>query len=451
MLLTIWISIFLLFWVAYYFLTKGRMNHHLGFLHYLIYFYLIYAGALTIYLNEGGLNNWYIANVLLYPVLSMLGMIFAAFFVGRSYSEEVTEPARPRDIKLTIGTIVVFLIVYAVYLQMTEMMSPLKVLFSSGNREIAYLARFLVTKGYKDVNIPGFFVWFPRIFVNYFSCFVAIFFYYHFRKKSLKSNLKFMLLFAGLLLIALETTQKYPTLRICVIFALCLYNVKYPKITLKSVGSALAAGVIVVFLAGSVYSLVAGMFGTYYDDYLGRGLLRDMGTILEFGFLMLKNRTIEAENFNLFMTYIMIPDFQNFFHGVTLDNPRTILPYEHVSWPYMLFNFYNSAPPGTQGSAPTVFFGEIYANFGHLVAWLSMFGFGFIIQILNSKLVADIKKFQTPFYLAFFYLIMVYISDFSQSLSVPYFDPTVWFFFLFYILSKKIILDPNKRSAVWVQ
>ena len=146
---------------------------------------------------------------------------------------------------------------------------------------------------------------------------------------------------------------------------------------------------------------------------------------------------MEGQSFPLYKLYEIIPAKYDFFMGRTLTNPHGILPYEPVALPYLVYASYNEAiSENLRGADPTVFFGEIYANFGFIVSLLFMYLFGLIIQLINSKLNENIQKYQSPFDIAFFYLMMIYLGDFAIGFSAPYFDERVWFFIGIYLFRK---------------
>lgn len=432
MLFALWFAVPIVFWCAYSALTRGRLPRHLAFAHYVIYFYLIYAGSFTVYSTEREHNLWYLANVMLYPLISLLGLLTATLFVDNTLLPAIELRARRRDSIITLCAVAAFLGVYAVYLSWPGTVSPLWLLITSQDRDAAYVARYVATKGYGAVGVPGFITWFPRILIDYYSAFVLAFAYYMFRRRPL-FLLKMTLVFGALLLMTLETTQKYPAMKLCGVLALCVYNAKLTRTTWTGVVYGVVACSVLIWISGAVYAIVSG---SYYLKLEGHGFGSGVVSIMNFGIAMLKNRAIGAETEALHVTYVMVPDYYPYFLGRTLDNPHGIFPYTHVVFPYLVSDFYKLAPAGTQGSSPTVYFGELYANFGNGLTWLSMFLFGFALQLMNAKLDADIARYRTPFCIAFFYMIMMYLGDFSLGLNVPYVDPRVWFFVLLYVASK---------------
>jgi hypothetical protein len=199
-----------------------------------------------------------------------------------------------------------------------------------------------------------------------------------------------------------------------------------------------------MFVGGGVYAMVSGAYKKLITvdfleipGYIWNDLLLPLLTI----------RGMQGQSYPLYKLYEIIPSQYDFFLGRTLTNPHQILPYEPVALPYLVYASYNVAvSENLKGADPTVFFGEIYANFGLIVSLMVMFLFGFLIQIMNSKLSENIEKQRAPFDIAFFYLLMLYLGDFAIGFSVPYFDERVFFFIGIYYL-RKIYLN-NKQEKI---
>jgi hypothetical protein len=175
-------------------------------------------------------------------------------------------------------------------------------------------------------------------------------------------------------------------------------------------------------------------------DVAEKGILSAVTDIGEFGWTLWTTRGVEGQSKPLYTTYELIPGTYDFFMGRTLSNPRELLPYTRVALAYLICEHLGMAvDPEIMCGAPTVFFGEIYANFGLTISWLAMFNFGVIIQLLNNGLSRRIERERTAFYAAFFYLIMTYIGDFAIGFSPVYFDTRVWFFVLFYTIGRSTL------------
>lgn len=85
------------------------------------------------------------------------------------------------------------------------------------------------------------------------------------------------------------------------------------------------------------------------------------------------------------------PDLEPFLLGRSFPNPRGIFPFQHFRITVEIMNYMNPSLAGTGivGSAPTVYWAEIYANFGYIAPFLFAFIVGFVLylmHVLTSKL-----------------------------------------------------------------
>jgi hypothetical protein len=440
-LLTIWSVIFVFFWLAFTYLTRGQPTRHLGFFHYLLFFFSIYWGALELYVQFGGINDRFLLSVVLYPIISLLGMLCATLLEGRTNFPNPSIRLQRQHIRLVFFTVVIFTVVYGIYLITLGENIPLLVSLREKDSLLGHMARYAATKGYREsIFHIGFFYWFPRILIDYFGVFVVVFFYFHLKRR-ISDYLRFFLLIFGLVLMALMANEKYPVVKLLALLALCLYNVKYPRLTLRSFRHSLIAGAALVVLVGLVYSLVTGA----HRNLSGMGAFEAAKYVsIDKGWALLTTRGMTGQGMPLYMIYRIIPEQYDYFMGRTFTNPHRILPYDPVALPYLVYASYNPPTKGLRGADPTIFFGEIYANFGLGFSFLSMFLFGALLQILNSRLSARISQDKSPLALAYFYLWMAYLGDFAIGFSVPYFDERVWFFIGFYILGRFL----QKRGPV---
>lgn len=446
MLLIAWVGVFLFFWTAYYHFTKGQLTRHIGFLHYVIYFFAIYLGSLGLYLEGGSVNGLYLTSVLLYPLLSLLGMIWATILGGRVHFSNVEIATRSKDVRLVIGAVLLFLVVYVWYLCTLGANIPLLVTLRSYGALEGHVARYIATKGYREIvgGGIGFPFWFPRILIDYFGAFVAVFFFYHLRRR-LADYGKFVLLVAGLFLIGVMANEKYPAVKLFTVLTLCFYNTRYSRANLRSLGGALVAAVAAIVFVGGVYTVVSGGYRELADVGIAGGVRT---VIVDRGWALLADRGVVGQSMPLYMIYELIPRTYDFFVGRTFANPHGLLPYEPIALPYLIYESYHAPVVGQlRGADPTVFFGEIYANFGVIVSFFSMFLFGAILQIVNNRLSEKIDKYRTPFYIAFFYLIMIYLGDFAIGFTVPYLDERLLFFVGFYVV-RRIAMKLREPNAV---
>lgn len=106
-----------------------------------------------------------------------------------------------------------------------------------------------------------------------------------------------------------------------------------------------------------------------------------------------------------FYWYIDYFDIHDFLGGTSFPNPGGLLPFTHFQLTVVISNFAHNTGD-VVGSMPTVFIGEMYANFGVFGIILSSIFMGFIIQTLD---VFFLKKFvyKKPIGLCALYLFLV--------------------------------------------
>ena len=107
--IALWLGVLVLFWIAYFRVTRGALTRHLGFLHFGIYFFAIYLGAYQIYVDNGSVDNTFMYSVVLYPLLALLGMVLAKS-VGSRTTFDVTGLAIDRRETMLVCGMVAFLL-----------------------------------------------------------------------------------------------------------------------------------------------------------------------------------------------------------------------------------------------------------------------------------------------------------------------------------------------------
>jgi len=433
MIVVIWISTFLFFWIAYHRFTHGHFTRHLGFYHYILYFVAIYWGALDLYQSRGSVNSLFLMSVFLYPVLSFCGMLWACIIRNRTFYPKVEVFTKPKDVNLVVVAVLFFLAIFGCYIYTLWPNIPIVIALQNSHMD-AHVARYLSTKAYRhEIFGLNFLYWLPRILIDYFGIFVIVFFYYKFRH-TFKDRFKLALIVLAVFVIGIVANEKYPIVKMYAIFALCFFNKNYFVVSRRAIVSSVSIVTAGITVTGILYILVTakieeltniGFFGVIYKVFVERG------------WALLSSRGVTGQCVPLYVIYDLIPHKYDFFMGRTFSNPHGILPYEPVALPYLIYESYNlPVSKNLRGADPTVFFGEIYANFGFLISCLSMFLFGAILQIVNDRLSLKIAQKKTSFYVAFFYLMMAYLGDFAIGFSVPYFDERLLFFVGFYFLTR---------------
>lgn len=147
------------------------------------------------------------------------------------------------------------------------------------------------------------------------------------------------------------------------------------------------------------------------------------------------------------------PNVEPFLLGRSLTNPGGIFPYETYNLTQELMSWYNSSEfkSGVVGSMPTIYWGEIYANFSFIGILILPFFIGFLISFFESL----IKKFQcNTITLAFYIWLIIHIQYLSvTSLSNYIFDIySSILFFLFIAMNinykkLKIVYYRNEKNS----
>jgi len=435
----LWVAATVLFWVGYYRFTRGALTRHLAFLHFAIYYFAIYLAAYPLYLETDAHSDRFILSVIAYPLLALAGMIAAkplaplASFTGT--------PTRTSDAekRLVIVIVAFFLAMYAIYLHSLGEI-PLVGVLTGGDLRASRLARYLATKGYTGEGVGGLrlFYWVPRLFLDYFASFVVVFTLYRSRARG-RSFWTFLPFFAGLVFLTLLQVEKYPAAKLFVILALCLYNVRFPRMRARSVMVGAALAVAGVFFMGLVYGTVSGAYRARATGLPWAGKVALTGAL---GWEILSTRGTVGQARALRVVYEIVPQYYDYFGGRTLSNPHDILPYQKVTLPFVVSDTYLTNEPGVQGSDPTVFFGEVYANWGITVSLITMFLFGVVVQLLNHFLAGRIDGGGSAFDVAFFYLVYLWLADFALSFTTLYFDERFYFFTGLYLLRRWLVRPP---------
>lgn len=437
--MAVWLLGGVLFWVGYFRFTRGAVTRHVAFLHFAIYFFAIYLASYSLFVESGASNYRFLLSVVFHPVLALAGMVVASV-VWRHKTIETRDPrASSEERRLALAIVIGFLVIYVVYLRSLDEV-PLFGVLMGGDLQASRLARYLATKGYSGEGLGGLrlFYWVPRLFIDYFAEFVVVFAFYWWRTGR-SSVHAFVWTTIVVVILSLLQVEKYPAMKIAVILGLCMFNYRYDRIRLRTlaVGAGLVTGG--VAFMGLVFGLVAGGFrGT-------AGVGSAAATTIELGAHILSTRGMVGQAIPLRVTYEIIPHYFDYFGGRTLTNPHDLLPYKKITLPFVISDTYWTYETGVQGSDPTAFFGEVYANWGLTVSWLSMFAFGFIVQVVGSTLARRVND-GTIWDMAFYYLIMLYVGDFAISFSTLYFDERIYFFVGLIVLRNW--LTPRRETAL---
>ncbi|PNW37197.1 UNVERIFIED_CONTAM: hypothetical protein BEN50_16205 [Euhalothece sp. KZN 001] len=147
----------------------------------------------------------------------------------------------------------------------------------------------------------------------------------------------------------------------------------------------------------------------------------------------------------------MFPAYENFLWGRSFPNPGGILPFENyrLTVEVMQFKYPELVDLGIVGSAPTVFWGELYANFGWFSLLLIPFIVGFLLYFV-SELVNKLED--TPLKVGLLVFLGLHYSDLAATglsgfIIDFYLICMILIFILFSVLSNNVKLRLKKSHV----
>jgi hypothetical protein len=158
---------------------------------------------------------------------------------------------------------------------------------------------------------------------------------------------------------------------------------------------------------------------------------------IEFGF----SRILTGQMHALYHYLEIFPEQISFLWGRSFPNPREFLPFEPFQLTKELSSIVNPGNElkGVVGSMPTIYWGEMYANFSYLGIIIPPFFIGYFLYWLNTII---FRLPITPLVLSFFiWIILHYKNLATTSLSSFLIDTTMVIMILVLIL---FVAIPNK-------
>ncbi|WP_421294555.1 O-antigen polymerase [Aeromonas veronii] len=159
--------------------------------------------------------------------------------------------------------------------------------------------------------------------------------------------------------------------------------------------------------------LIVGLLIISYIYFMGAG---DVGSALWSVFSRAFSGSISPAYFYL----EFFPEHQEYLLGRTFPNPGGLMPYEPYRYTIEVMNwlFPDLVETGVVGTAPTVFWGEAYANFGPLGIPIVAFLMGSLVALV-SYLVSKLEI--NPLTIGFFVWLILIFKDLSNSGFSGYF------------------------------
>lgn len=280
-------------------------------------------------------------------------------------------------------------------------------------------------------SFDGKYHWY-KLFMNDLLVFsVLIIFSQYLMKKNFLIMLMLAMTFLAVSFVMLMTTEKGPIgLLIISLFFVYIVTRLNGKVSLRK-------GFYLVF----ILLLLFLMFGIYIVD--NRSLLSAINIVLSRVF------TGQIQASYLYLDYFQ--NHQDLLFGRSFPNPNNILPFEHfdLTKKIMIQYFSGDLKSGVTGSMPTVFWGEMYGNFGFIAVPISSLLVGFGLYGLNS-FIFRFKK--TPILVGFYVWMMIHFMTLSVTslsnfiIDIYMFTIILFFFILSFFAGRGKISYSRKRT-----
>ena len=378
-------------------------------------------------------DKWVLIQVFFYTALTMTLMIFG-YIAGRRFfgalkwvgATKVRESSKIQIICLLVLCGVCFSVLLLYLSRVGIEKIALLTVFGFGDDIQAEVARSAMGNSFE-----GKYHWY-YLFMNklLLFCAYAIFVQY-LLKKNLRNRLLFSLVFLVTTFSMIMSIEKGPMAN----FLISLFLV---YVLVRKEG--------IVPLNGVVYLGVALMavLALFYMGFMGT---KDPAQ----AFFYVASRAFTGQIQPAYHYLEYFPYHHDFLLGLSFPNPGGILPFEPFYLTEEIMAWYNpsQADIGVVGSMPTVYWGEMYANFGFPGVVLPPFFVGFVLYWLNSL---ALKLSLDPLVIALFVWFMMHLINLSgTSLSGFFVDTygliTLFVFFLIAFISGGGIVKLQRKFS----
>ena len=415
----------LLIFAVFSYLYKGLIFSgnliHISSFHFAYFFVFYFLGASELYVDGGLVNDRYFFSVTLYPIIVVLGMYTAK---AESKCKVDYLVVKLKNFKYIFLFALVISILYA--LSLKEI--PLSYILE-GDAAGAAISRTDATKEYEGSKTVYYAF---RVIVDYILIYLLIFIYVKYEKMTVL----FIVSLIGALTISLFDFQKYPAINILVMLSMAVFLFNRAKLSTRmSLGTLVNFKVLLMLLCS--YLVLGGLWAAAAGRLNDRDMFGIFESIIQAANSMVGDRLIFGENRPLYAVYQIVPARFDYFLGQTFPNPLRLLPFEPIQFSYIVYDAVHPGGEGVEGvrgAAPTAFFSVIYANFGIVVSFISMYLFGFLVQILNDKLLY-LNKYVIPYR----FVLLNYVTLFATSIDVFFLSEKVFLIVLLYfVMYRKI-------------
>ena len=337
----------------------------------LFYLSFAYAGILPLYFQwdkyraaVGVVDKEIILRIFFYSSTSIL-LIVAGFVYANRIMNISTVPHQgvlsPLTKGANIAVIFVFIVCVAVLLIYLHQLPGIPILAAlSGDLANAKLLRSLSGNDFAG-HYWRYYLFFGKVlpFVTFVLFAQALF------RRSLISYLLFIIAFCFSLFAAVMSTAKVPAILLIIGLGIVYVLVKHQgKIPIK-------LGIIAI-------AFVAGLASVMYIYFMGAAdILSGMKAFL--------SRVFTGQIHPAYYYLEMFPAHHDYLMGKSFPNPAGIFPFENfrLTVEVMNYAFPELAGKGIVGSAPTMFWAEMYANFGPIGPFITSFAVGVAIYIMH--------------------------------------------------------------------
>lgn len=320
------------------------------------YFALSFIGHLPLFfgwfeypMEIGVVDSYRILVMLLYNSINIFLVIFGFYLVQRiagplTESTDIPSKLTFRSITFLNIIVVLCLIIFILYQKHTPQLPFMAILFEGTD-----LVKVLRSQATNDFQGPLPYHYY-RLFYSTILIFAVLTFYAQVRLTGKTVHrLTFILSFIFAAFTAIMNTEKAPIIWLIIGCLLIHFHLDNKRISFRSIFllSLPIIGLMVLMVAIFMVGLDRGFF--YYLESVFRRIF--VGGMIP-GYFYLE----------------LFPDMQDFLLGKSFPNPRGIFPWEPYPLTLEVKTFMNPEliKAGIVGSAPTAYWGELYANFGLL-------------------------------------------------------------------------------------
>ena len=265
-------------------------------------------------------------------------------------------------------------------------------------------------------NFSGRYHWY-YLFMNKILIFISYIYYVMFLSGLKYSKVMFYMSLLAVLVSLTMATAKGPLINYLIGIFIINIIVSNEKIKIKKVFAFMVALIVILVMMYILFMNNSSVFSALWHvtSRITTGQIQPAYHYLEF-----------------------FPYYQDFLLGRSFPNPAGILPFEHYRLTHELMAWHNpsQASRGVVGSMPTIYWGEMYANFGWLGVLVVPLIVGYVLYGINSVLFRFKKNMIT---ISYFVWIIMHISSLSgTSLSNYFVDiymvvTTIVFFILYFL------------------